>query len=79
MDDATALARPDPRRDRPLDPVHPQHSEETVSPRNRTIVDMRRDRTTRFWWALGDDFRTLPLAQIVTKIPYLAEFSVTQY
>jgi hypothetical protein len=28
------------------------------------------------WWALGDDFRTLPISQIVAGIPGFREFAL---
>jgi len=28
------------------------------------------------WWALGDDFRTLPLAQMVANFPNFNEFAL---
>ena len=31
---------------------------------------------TARWWALGDDFRTLPLSQIAAGIPHLREFTL---
>jgi hypothetical protein len=30
----------------------------------------------RLWWALVDDFRTLPLGQIVAGIPHIGELSL---
>jgi hypothetical protein len=30
----------------------------------------------RRWWALGDDFRTLPISQIAAGIPHFREFAL---
>ena len=30
----------------------------------------------KYWWALVDDFRTLPLGQIVAGIPHIGELSL---
>ena len=38
-------------------------------------LGMERVRFER-WWALGDDFRTLPINQIVAGIPQFREFAL---